>query len=244
LERQQIELKQLNASKDKFFSIIAHDLRNPFTGLLGITDFIVKNIEKFTQVEVKEHVAELRDSAETVYTLIENLLAWSRLQRGAMEYCPQHILLDKIAESNVRLFTPTAKQKQITLSNQVSEGITAYADQDMIDTVVRNLTSNALKFTYPKGIVTISARQREHVVEIAVSDTGIGIPPEELSQLFRIDIKYSNAGTAGEEGTGLGLILCKDLIEKNGGMIRVESEVGQGTVFTFGLPAKQGIQEF
>ncbi len=239
LEAQHIELKELNASKDKFFSIIAHDLRNPFTGLLGITDFIVQNVEKFSSQDVKENVSTLRDSAKTVYTLIENLLTWSRVQRGAMEYQPEEIFLDQLAEHTIRLFTPNAQQKQITLSNQVPEGTHAFADKNMIDTVIRNLVSNALKFTPSEGMITVSATQNESSVDMVVSDTGTGIPKKEIPQLFQLDVKYSHTGTAGEEGTGLGLILCKDLLEKNKGEIWVASELGQGTVFTFRVPMKK-----
>jgi PAS domain S-box-containing protein len=236
LADQQAELKQLNASKDKFFSIIAHDLRNPFSGLLGITDFIVKNVDQFSPQDIQEHVASLRDSAKNVYTLIENLLDWSRLQRGVMEHHPALFAFDEIAANNVGLFKPIADQKHLTLFNQVPKGTIVYADKHMIDTVIRNLTSNALKFTHPGGLIAIAATTKGPTVEVSISDTGTGIPKEDLSKLFQIDVKYSNVGTAGEEGTGLGLILCKDLVEKNGGKIRVESEVGQGTVFIIDLP--------
>lgn len=235
IEAQKLELKKLNAGKDEFFSIIAHDLRTPFSGLLGITDVILKNIEQVSQKEIKENLEILKNSAETVYTLLENLLTWSRLQRGIMEHHPETICLDESAEHNTRLFASTAEQKQITLANQIPQGLKAYADKNMIDTVMRNLISNALKFTHPGGIIAISAHQNETSVEFSVSDTGIGIPQEDLPQLFRIDERYSNVGTAGEEGTGVGLILCKDLVEKNGGKIWVESEVGYGTIFTIHL---------
>jgi two-component system sensor histidine kinase/response regulator len=239
LASQKVELKKLNASKDKFFSIIAHDLRAPFSGLLGITDFIIKNLENFSQSDIKEHLDSLREAAETVYTLLENLLSWSRLQRGTMKKQPEDIRLDEIAAQNMRLFASSAEQKQISLVNQIPEGTTAYADKHMIDTVMRNLLSNALKFTYTGGVISLLAHKNEKDVEFAISDTGTGIPQEDIPQLFQIDIKYSRAGTAGEEGTGLGLILCKDLIEKNGGTILVESEVGQGTTFTVRLPSEK-----
>jgi two-component system sensor histidine kinase/response regulator len=233
LASQKVELKKLNASKDKFFSIIAHDLRAPFSGLLGITDFIIKNLENFSQRD------SLRDAAETVYTLLENLLAWSRLQRGTMKNHPEDIRLDEIAAQNMRLFASSAEQKQISLVNQIPKGTTAYADKHMIDTVIRNLLSNALKFTYTGGVIRVLAHKNEKDVEFAISDTGTGIPQEDIPQLFQIDVKYSHAGTAGEEGTGLGLILCKDLVEKNDGTILVESEVGQGTTFTVRLPSEK-----
>lgn len=239
LEAQKIELKKLNASKDKFFSIIAHDLRTPLSGLLGITDFVSMHIENFSQSEIKENVDSLRDTTETVYTLLENLLTWSQLQQGAMEYQPEEIALDEIITHNIGLFASSAEHKQISLINQVPQGVVAYADKYMIDTVVRNLLSNALKFTDQGGVITLSVHQDGSYVELAVSDTGTGIPQEDITQLFRFDVKYSNIGTAGEEGTGLGLVLCKDLVEKNGGELKVESEVGQGTTFTIKLPAKR-----
>lgn len=237
LEAQQVELKQLNASKDKFFSIIAHDLRSPFTGLLGITDFIIKNLQNFSAPEIMENLTSLRGVAETVYSLLENLLSWSRLQRGVMEHKPTNLALDELADTNIRLFTSNAKQKQITLVNRVPKGSLAYADRHMVDTVLRNLLSNALKFTHHGGKIQISARPDGAYIDLTVTDNGTGIPKEDLPRLFRIDVKYSHHGTAGEEGTGLGLILCKDLVEKNNGRMWVESVVGQGTTFTIHLPA-------
>ncbi len=236
LEHQKAELAQLNASKDTFFSIIAHDLRNPFAGLLGITDFIAQNVERFSPQEVKENVIALRDSTKTVYTLLENLLTWSRLQRGIMPFQPEVLYVDQLATHTMKLFTPGATKKHITLSNQIPEGTQAFGDRHMIDTVIRNLVSNALKFTRQGGMVTLSAQQNTSSLDVSVSDTGVGIPELDFSQIFRIDVKSSHQGTAGEEGAGLGLILCKELIEKNGGTIWVESEVEQGTVFTFRLP--------
>jgi two-component system sensor histidine kinase/response regulator len=238
LEIQKVELKKLNASKDKFFSIIAHDLRTPFSGLLGIIDFMSKHLQTFSQDDIKENVDCLQDAAKTLYTLLENLLTWSRLQRGAMECHPEDIALDEITMHNIRLFTSKAEQKDISLINQVSEGTKVYADKQMIHTVMRNLLSNALKFTYKGGTVSLSTHQNKTSVALAISDTGTGIPQEDIPQLFRIDVKYSRIGTAGEEGTGLGLVLCKDLVEKNGGKIGVESEVGHGTTFTIQLPVE------
>ncbi len=239
LEAQKAELKKLNASKDTFFSIIAHDLRTPLSGLLGIIDFMNKHVENFSQAEVKENMTSLQNAAETVYTLLENLLTWVRLQQGVLDYNPEAISLDEIVTYNMRLFASNAKHKQIALINQVPKGTIACADKHMIETVMRNLLSNAVKFTYHGGAITVSAHQNEKSVDLAVSDTGTGIPQEEISQLFRIDVKYSNVGTAGEEGTGLGLILCKNLVEKNGGKIWIESEIEHGTTFTIRLPAEK-----
>lgn len=231
------QLKEANASKDRFFSIIAHDLRSPFTGLLGFTQTITENIESYTTDEIQEAIHTLRTSTETVYALLENLLSWARLQQGLMPYKPQKIFLKEIVEDNLYLFDSNAKQKQITLRNAAQEEATAYADHKMIDTVIRNLLSNALKFTPSGGTVTVSAKHIGEYVEVVVSDTGIGMSEEELAQLFRIDVKFTNVGTAGETGTGLGLHLCEDLLEKNGGRLWVNSEVGKGTTFQFTLPA-------
>jgi len=234
------QLRKANASKDKFFSIIAHDLRSPFTGLIGLTGAIMETIDIYSKDKIKEKIGRLHTFSEKVYDLLTNLLAWSRLQRGIMEYEPEEISLVNIAERNVYLFASDAEQKRIMLRNQVPKGMMAYADRKMVDTVIRNLISNALKFTDADGTIEVSTRQDENSVEIAVSDTGIGMSQEGINNLFQIDVKYTRAGTAGEEGTGLGLILCKELVEKNEGTIQVESEVGKGTTFTFTLPRMPG----
>ncbi len=232
------ELQTANASKDKFFSIIAHDLRVPFTGLIGMTQIFSDNLESFSQDEIHEGLNSLQLTTQTVYTLLENLLTWSRLQRGVVEFFPQDIFLEDVANLNIDLLHANASQKGISLVAEVAEDAQAYADQNMIDTVIRNLMSNAVKFTSKGGTITVSAtvHDDEDVVEVAVSDTGLGIPEEDLAKLFQIDVKYSQPGTAGEPGTGLGLILCKELVEKNGGTIWVESEYGQGTTFRFTIP--------
>jgi PAS domain S-box-containing protein len=236
LKEKNAQLHELNASKDKFFSIISHDLRSPFSALLGFSQMLEQNIEKYTCADIKQRVHWLHVSAERLYALLENLLTWSRLQCGAMQQQPRQIQLIDIAEDNVDLFAPKAEQKKIVLSQTVSEHLCAYADYSMVDTVVRNLVSNALKFTPAGGHIEISAREQNDFVEIAVSDTGIGIYPGDLPKLFRIDVQYTHIGTAGEKGTGLGLILCQELVERNSGKIWVESEVGKGTIFRFTLP--------
>jgi two-component system sensor histidine kinase/response regulator len=230
------ELEQANTSKDKFFSIIAHDLRTPFTGLLGLTQIFSESIKEFTPDEIKEGLDSLQKTAKNVYSLLENLLTWSRLQRRVMEYFPQEIFLNEIVEHILSLFTANAEQKQIRLRNLVQEDMFAYADYDMIHTVLRNLISNALKFTHPGGSIDVSATQINEHIEVAISDTGTGIDKENIPKLFRIDVKYTREGTAEEQGTGLGLILCKELVKKNGGKIWVESEVNKGTTFKFTLP--------
>lgn len=244
-QRTEEELKQLNrelldvnTSKDTFFSIIAHDLRSPFSGLFSVIETIITYIDHYSKEEIKELMGELWRSSGKVYVLLENLLSWSQLQQGVMKHFPEIISLDEIAEHNIGLFATRARHKQITLTNQIHPDTKAYADHNMIDMVIRNLLSNALKFTEPGGRVDVSAHQMNAHVEVLVSDSGVGMSAEDVQKLFRIDTKYSNSGTDGEKGTGLGLILCKDLIERNGGELHVQSSLGEGAVFKFTLPYK------
>jgi len=237
LKEKNEQLQELNASKDKFFSIISHDLRGAFGALLGFSQLITENIDAYSKDRVKTLVARLRTCAERLYALLENLLTWSRIQRGVIEYAPKIIDLFKIANENVELFATRAEQKQITLKSTIQEGTMVHADPSMVNTVVRNLISNGLKFTSADGSINVSSTDHDdHFVAVSVSDTGVGIPEEVLPRLLRIDTQYTHIGTAGEQGTGLGLILCKELVEQNGGNLLVESKVGKGTNFTFTLP--------
>jgi signal transduction histidine kinase len=181
-------------------------------------------------------VTKLHKSTENLYALIENLLTWSRLQRGMIECRPQPIIMRDAVQRTINILNANAEQKAITLSNAIATDVVGYADSKMLDTVLRNLISNALKFTNKDGTITISLEQQEEILKIAVADTGIGISREHLSKLFRIDSKYTRTGTANERGTGLGLILCKEFVERNGGAIEVESKEGSGTTFSFTLP--------
>ena len=236
IQEQCAALQTLNASKDTFFSIIAHDLRNPFSGFVSMTELLEQQLESWKPEQVKQVVSELRKSAERLFALLENLLTWSRLQRGVMEYRPEPAILCYLVERSVALLNQLATQKDIHLRNLIDPSILVFVDVAMMDTVMRNLISNALKFTPAGGSVTLSASQDDQLVAIAISDTGIGIPAEKIPLLFRIDAKYQRRGTAGEPGTGLGLKLCQELLERHGGQIRVESEVGKGACFTCTLP--------
>ncbi len=236
LQEKNSQLQELNASKDKFFSIISHDLRSPFQVLLSLTQLLGDHLEMYSQEKIRTSVGHMRTSAEKLYALLENLLTWSRIQRGMMDYQPQHINVSSIIAQNVNLFIVNAEQKQITLSNSVQEELIVYADDNMVDAIIRNLISNALKFTHAGGNIIVSATHNEKDVQTAVADTGTGMNAETIAKLFRLDVKYQGVGTAGEKGTGLGLNLCKDLVEKNGGAIWVESEIEKGSTFTFTLP--------
>ncbi|GAK61008.1 two-component hybrid sensor and regulator [Candidatus Vecturithrix granuli] len=246
LETQKIELKEknaqlheLNAGKDKFFSIISHDLRSPFTALLGHTELIAEQFDLYAPEELQEHVIQIRASAQKLYALLENLLTWSRIQRGLMPYQPETFDLHEAAIDNIELFMTRARQKTIVLSNCIQKNSLVYADYSMVSTIIRNLTSNALKFTPARGSVTLSATQNESYWEISIADTGMGIPDETFPQLLQIDRQYSGVGTEGEKGTGLGLILCKELVEQQQGRLWFKSTLGAGTTFFFTLPAAQ-----
>jgi PAS domain S-box-containing protein len=236
LKEKNEQLYELNASKDRFFSIISHDLRSPFTAILGFTELMANNIDTYSKSEMRHQVDKLKTAAEKLYGLLENLLTWSRIQRGAIKYDPAVIDLFDVAQENMVIFLPKAEHKDIALRSVIQKGTRAYADYGMINTIMRNLISNALKFTNVGGSITVSAAARNQYIEVVVADTGCGIPQEGLMKLFRIDTTYSGVGTAGEQGTGLGLILCKELIEQHGGEIWVKSEPGKGTTFGFTIP--------
>jgi len=236
LQQANEQLRELNADKDTFFSIIAHDLRGPLGSLHELTQHIEENLNSYVLEELKELIVLQKVSAETLYKLLENLLTWSRVQRGVMPFQPQPINIRWFIARNVELLTLHAQKKQITLTNTAEQKIFVLADFNMVDTIIRNLMSNAIKFTEPGGEVSISVDEQERFVEVSVADTGIGIEEQYIPTLFRIDTRYKRLGTADEEGSGLGLILCQEFVDKHQGGIRVESRVGAGTTFRFTLP--------
>lgn len=238
LQESEEELMKLNATKDKFFSIIAHDLKNPFSGILGLSGMIVEDYEELTEDEIKMSVSQVLSAAKQAYNLLENLLQWSRSQKGAIILDFEDYLLYPLIEENISLLQSQADRKEITISAMVPDTLAAFMDYNTINTVVRNLISNALKFTNKGGRVTISAQDssEDKMVEIHITDTGVGMTPEDTDKLFRIDVHHSTQGTDNEKGTGLGLILCKEFVEKNSGQIKVESEVGKGSTFKILLP--------
>jgi two-component system, sensor histidine kinase and response regulator len=237
LKESQSQLKELNASKDKFFSIIAHDLRNPFAGVLGYSEILANDAEKMSKEELVEFSSSLFSQAKTIFDLLENLLSWSRLQTGRMQVNPKNTRLSEKICDVIDLYESIAEKKNITLFCNREEAIEVFADKDMMYTVLRNLTSNALKFTQEGGRIEIKAIELENdFFEISVIDSGIGISEDNIKKLFIIDVQYSHKGTSDEEGTGLGLILCNELVRRNGGTIWVESILGRGTKFKFTIP--------
>jgi len=231
-------LKDLIAARDKFFSIIAHDLRNPVQNLILSSDLLRFSYDSFEEAERKDYIQSLNNSANQISSLLETLLDWSRVQRGTMELYREKIDIAALAADNIDLLKEHAMKKNITVSCQIQANTYAFADKNMIGTVMRNLVSNAVKFTHPGGEVKITARtsSTDSFIEITVSDNGVGIDPGDIAGLFRIDVQKKTRGTAREKGTGLGLILCKEFVEKNNGSIKVGSTPGKGSAFTFTLP--------
>jgi PAS domain S-box-containing protein len=235
------QLQELNASKDKFFSIIAHDLKGPFQGLLGYSQMLSTDIEHLTKEEITDFAKSLHESANHLFKLLENLLHWSRIQRGVIDNNPENHDLIQIVDMNLALVYTRAEQKGIELVNDVPDSLYVYADANMVNTILRNLLSNSVKFTSKGDKIGIRARELEYKsIEVEVFDTGIGMDEQARDKIFRIDQHYTTPGTGNEQGTGLGLILCKELVEKCKGHIWVESEPDKGTSFKFTLPIGDG----
>lgn len=236
LKKHSEELKALNDTKDKFFRIIAHDLKNPFGSLLGASEYLFSNVEKYDREKIKKLSKILFDSAKSGYDILSNLLEWSRSQTGNLAFSPSLHNLAEIVQVNLNVVSTAAFSKGITLTSVVPPDLEVFADRNMLNTILRNLLINAVKFTHQEGSVTIEAEKTDKIVTIRVIDTGTGIPEEDIDKLFRIDVKYVNLGTENEKGTGLGLILCREFIEKHCGTIDVSSTLGKGTEFTISLP--------
>ena len=231
------ELLKINAEKDKFFSIIAHDLKGPFNGFLGLTQLMAEELPRLSAAEVQKIAERMRNSAKNLYHLLENLLDWSQIQKGEFPFNPEIIQIGLVVSSSIEMIHESAKRKNIEISNHATNGLLAFADMNMIQTITRNLVFNAIKFTPKGGKVSILAKATtEKSIEISIQDNGIGMNQNMIENLFRIDIQTNRTGTEGEPSTGLGLLLCKEFTEKNGGKIWVESEEGVGSTFYFTIP--------
>lgn len=230
------ELRNSNAAKDKFFSIISHDLRNPFHTILGASEFLSMYAEDLTLDELKETSGNVHSAAKNVYNLLVNLLEWARVQTGKLEVRKSEIDIQELFQNIITLYQEYSDKKQIKLINELLDKKTVFADKYMIETVLRNLISNAIKFTKSGGNVTLSAEEIGDFVRISVSDNGIGISPENQIKLFNYDQHLSLKGTDNETGTGLGLAISKEFVEKNGGKLSIESKVGIGSSFMVTLP--------
>lgn len=236
IRRVNTELRNAIAEKDKFFSIIAHDLKSPISGFLSLTKILVEDFEELTVKEVNRSLDALYASSVRVYALLENLLEWARVQQGLLTCSPSHFLLKGVVRASLDFTHSVADQKGIVLRDETPDDLVVCIDPPMIGTVLRNIISNALKFSNRGEQVRITARRDGDMVTVEVRDEGVGMDQHTLSMLFALDNKITRPGTEGEASTGLGLILCKEFVEKHGGTIWAESSLGQGTTFYFTLP--------
>ena len=237
IEQSEQELRLLNAAKNKFFSIIAHDLKNPFHTVMGYSYLLSKDYDRFSEEERRKFAVDINRSTNNIFRLLENLLEWSKSQTGRLKFTPLEIEFRKIHDNSVSVLRAFAEQKKIKMNFNCSDELKVFADPIMIETVLRNLINNAIKFTPEKGSINITAEQIENHVRINVSDNGVGISEEDIQNLFSIDSKVKRKGTNNEDGTGLGLILCKEFVDKNNGTLWVESTPGKGSTFSFTIPA-------
>jgi two-component system sensor histidine kinase/response regulator len=237
IEKQKSELEELNATKDKFFNIIAHDLKNPFNTVIGLSELLVERYDTYDSSKIKEFISQINKFSTNAYNLLEDLLEWAKSQTGRIEIKPSKTDIFEIAVENINLFKATAQEKGVNLVFNVDIGTYAVVDKNMISTVLRNLVSNAIKFTKEGGKVVIESNKIDNFIEVSVLDTGVGIPEENKKKIFEIDNNISTLGTNDEVGTGLGLIIVREFIEKNGGSIKVDSTEGVGTKFSFTIPA-------
>jgi signal transduction histidine kinase len=236
IARQKLQLEQLNATKDKFFSIIGHDLRSPFGNFIGITNLILQNFGDYDKEKLLQYIIKLNRSAQNSYNLLENLLAWAKSQRGTLSYNPKDADLTEIIEENIALLMPFAERKNLQIKQEYARKFFISFDEDMINTVVRNLLFNALKYSNPGGEITVRIEECPENICISVCDNGVGISPEDMEKLFKLDNVHTTLGTENERGTGLGLVLCSEFIKTHGGTIGVESELGKGSHFWFSIP--------
>lgn len=230
------QLKGANINKDKFFNIIAHDLRNPLTSIINLGEQLSKDAVLAPRPRIKQSTEKLLSSVNRLANLTENLLRWSRLQTGKLEFHPSNINVFELIMPNIELLTGNAQKKNITITTRIPKDLFVFADPTMIDSVVQNLISNAIKFSNEGGILEVEAAPAGNFIEVLIKDSGIGMDREKLDSLFKIETQQVTFGTAGEKGTGLGLLLCKELVEKNNGQLFVKSQPSAGTTLLFTLP--------
>jgi signal transduction histidine kinase len=240
VEAQNIELQNLNATKDKFFSIIGHDLKGPLNSLTSFSNLLINYFDSLSKEEIQTLARDLDKSLKNLFSLLNNLLEWARSQTGNIDFTSEQFDITQVLEQNKELLSTQAATKEITIMQESAGSLLVAAHKQSLTTVVRNLISNAIKFTPQGGLIKLGAELRNGEMVVSIADTGVGMSQAVVDKLFRIDAKHSTLGTANEKGTGLGLILCKDFIEKNGGRLWVESEEGKGSVFYFTVPAGAG----
>ncbi len=230
------ENREESISKDQFFSIISHDLRNPISAIKTLTEFLFNDFENLPLKEVKEFIRLIFIASNSSQKLLENLLQWSLSRDGNLHLSPENIDIYDILSNKIEFFLEDARRKGITFNSTVEKDTYVFADSKTVKIIIRNLVSNAVKFTSGGGKISVSSKDVNDYIEITVSDTGTGIKEDDMTKLFAPDSLNKRHGTEGEYGTGLGLLLCKDLVEKNKGKIWVESIIGKGSDFKFTLP--------
>jgi len=235
IEERTKELKEINEAKDRLFSILAHDLRNPLNSIIGLTDIILSNFQEYDNKQLYEFTLLINQSAHAIHDLLENILEWAKTQMSKVEVKPDYNNLFELTQETIENLEIMAKLKKISILNNISPVITFYGDKNMIKTILRNLIYNAIKFTNEYGKILIGCNDKGQYLEVYIKDNGIGIHPEKLEKLFKYNTDIVSYGTHNEKGIGIGLVLCKDLIEKNKGKIYVESILGEGSTFYFTL---------
>ncbi len=233
------ELQKANQDKDKFLKILAHDLKNPMFAISGFSDLLIKNFRKYDESTIEKQLGIINTTTKKTYDLLEELLLWTRSQSGKIPFEPRTVQLKKVCDDVLSLLNESAATKQIEIIPEIDAGLELHADVDMLRTILRNLISNAIKFTHENGQIILRAEQQDTDMIITVSDNGIGMSQEVVSKLWQIAELYTSPGTKGEKGTGLGLMLCKEFVEKHHGRIWVESEVGKGSDFKIALPVRE-----
>jgi len=239
LKEKNIVISNINRQKDKFNSIIAHDLRGPFNGFLGLTELLAEDIDEMSPEDIKFAATNMRSSAKNLLTLLENLLDWSRMEQNIVPFLPNSYLLKTIISESILTLRDSAEKKEISIYTQIPEDLSVFADSNMFQAIIRNIVLNAIKFTQKEGSIYIDATQNATDLIITIKDTGIGMSQKMINDLFKIDVRSSRTGTENELSTGLGLILCKEFIDRHNGQIRVESQEGQGSTFFISFPKKQ-----
>lgn len=239
IKNQHEKMTELLAMKDKIFFIVAHDIRNPLSNLIGFAELIEKNYLEYTDEKILKFINHIKKSGRNIGELLENLLQWSRSQQSIVSFHPENINLGEFISKYLHIQNEMAVSKNIILNYDIDKSISVFADKNLTFTVFRNLLTNAIKFSYPEGSVFISAAKSDNMVQFTIQDQGIGMEEHTILKLFKMDNTISKEGTKGEKGTGLGLILCKDFVEKQGGRIWVESQPGKGSIFYFTLPVSR-----
>lgn len=236
IEQLNKELERSNADKDRFIAILSHDLKSPFTSILGFLEVLTSGLKRFTIDQIETHLNTINDAAKSTYNLLQDLLMWTRAHTGKVPFNPERLLFRDKYENVMKLLHPAAEAKNINIRYDASDNLMLFADKDMLKAILRNLISNAIKFTMPGGVVIVSAIKENGSVTISVADTGTGIKPEQQSNIFDMSQILPTEGTNQEKGSGLGLLLCKEFVEIHGGKIWFTSEWGKGSDFRFNLP--------